>query len=491
MQDEHGPSDDEVGRAGHTRILLFPFLSVNEELSIGGWDVAPWDHNQDVSLSNEERQRCLQWLEASSSRHSTVCVRSDNAALTPDELCIILEYVSVSRWPEHKCGGRCFSPVRIAVPPSRADMPRLWPPCSRDSGWIDTSDLDLYAALTASFVETDPEKTGFGSKLRRAVTLFSEAHRAHQEGLTFDDLGPDEPGHRTVLWFVAGLGMAFEALFGREGKRHLAKNGDRQLLGSADCRNPEGLAAFVASSSYFGDLKEVLDSTGQLNAEVDALADAVKARLESGLDAVTAMLRRELVEALRPHLTGMHVEDDVTRLARWFSAFYGLRSRLAHGGEVSESHLYESGLSGGRWHGNTARTVFRAAVATLLANSGYYDRLPSGLLFAKRHVERAVQAVLTKGQRITRAIRMIENEAYANNEHASRLADLLASIGEQDGDDSYSDVQLEELKLALGALERSSAPQYLKWKSSALWPQIELLETLHGIAGMRQDRPIV
>jgi hypothetical protein len=321
--------------------------------------------------------------------------------------------------------------------------------------------------------------------------LFNEAHRAYQEGLTFDDLGPHEPGHRTVLWFVAGLGMAFEALFGHAERRHLTRNGDAQLLGPPNGRKPKVLESFVASSSYFGDLGEVLDSTGQLNAETDTLVGAVKARLEGGLDAVTATLRRGLVETLRSHLAGIDVEDDVTRLGQWFNAFYGLRSRLAHGGEVSESHLYEKGLSGGRWYGNTGRKVLKAAVVAMLVNNGYYNGLPSGLLFAKHHIERTVQAVLTKGQRITRAIRMIEHEAFKNSEHASRLADLLASIGEQDGDDSYSAIQLEELKRALDALKRSSAPQYLKWKSATLRSQIELLATLHDIVGMRQNRQIV
>jgi hypothetical protein len=186
---------------------------------------------------------------------------------------------------------------------------------------------------------------------------------------------------------------------------------------------------------------------------------------------ISATVLQELKNLL---LDGRHKPFHERGLKEWWNAFYGLRSRIAHGGTVSEDDFVTLGRKRkGRHHAMVARRMFAAVIHALLMKHGLCPADGSGLEH-ERYVKPALDEMVPNGVRFGMVSGIVDRGDLGNRQCQTELDDLLGGI--QDWDLSFTKDQERRLTSALDRLRNDEElPAHLSSRVSEALEKVEML----------------
>jgi len=179
----------------------------------------------------------------------------------------------------------------------------------------------------------------------------------------------------------------------------------------------------------------------------EALFTKARQRKSDAAPGISATVRQGLSELLLHDRFERYHERG---LKKWWDAFYGLRSRIAHGGKVNEDDFLTFGdKKAGRHHAEVARKMLSAVIFSLLVKKGL-STTDGAMLECEQLVKAALGKMVPNSVRFKTISDMVECGDFVQRSHQRVLDDLLRGI--QDWDAAFSIGQARRLTTALGRL---------------------------------------
>lgn|GEM_PF-2188442 len=467
-------------------LVMFPFMASAPPVPIGGWRFVRWENAVKDRVPASLQPRYLRWsrkLPWSRPGWGSPCaaIPEDHTTLPLADVVHVMMYCHLSSRSKLGCTRASFTyrEVQAVQPNFRPfrQIPEVRATPFHATGWSES----LLMALSGTFSKAPSlGPSELLPRVRRAIVLHNEAYWLWET---------DRP--ISTVFFVLTLALAFEALFTPPRSRRLEHPGDLCHLRSGPLRElhagrsphpdrmRQAILEYIGTTSFCDEL--VAELSPALCARPGESIDGFAARLRDVLDAhlcgasgISATILQNMKVLL---LEGRQEEYFWRGLTEWWKGFYGLRSRIAHGGSLDEGDFLRLGeKKEGRHHAMVARRMFSAVIYALLRSQGLCAAEPGGRDL-ERYVKPALDEMIPNGVRFDIVSEMVGRGDYLQHEHQTELRDLLDGI--QDWDASFSVDQASRVTKALDGLKEQGTrlPKFISWAVPAVLQKVKRLQT--------------